>query len=487
MQGFIIAQQRLIQYDYIERSNDLIETRSQKVCKMIKEKTFYKSFMILALSLALQNLLTYGVNMMDTVMLGRYSQNAMGGVSLCNQVQYLLQMLVVGAGEGAVVLGSQYWGKGNLKPIPHIIGVALRFGGSLAVLLFCVVAFFPTQLLSLLSNDSAVIAEGQKYFQIICFTYIIFTVTNILVASLRSIGIVKIGYVISGSTLIINVCLNYCLIYGNLGFPELGVRGAAIATLVSRCVELLIVIYYLKYKENQLNLTLTKLLRIDTSYMRDYTRVSSPVLINQALWGVAQMVQTGILGHLGGDVTAANAIAVQVFQVLSVVAYGAASASGIVVGRTIGEGNELRLRPLVQTLQVLFFTIGICSGLLIFILREPILMVFGGTLTDRAYELSMQFMLVLSITTVGTSYQMACDNGIIRGGGDTSFSAKMNLISMWFIIVPFSAMAAFWWKCTPVVVFFLLKWDQLYKTIPVVIRLRSWKWVKKVTRPEENG
>lgn len=454
---------------------------------MIREKTFYKSFMVLALSLALQNLLTYGVNMMDTVMLGRYSQNAMGGVSLCNQVQYLLQMLVVGAGEGAVVLGSQYWGKGNLKPIPHIIGVALRFGGSLAVLLFCVVAFFPTQLLRLLSNDGAVIAEGQKYFQIICFTYIIFTVTNILVASLRSIGIVKIGYVISGSTLIINVCLNYCLIYGNLGFPELGVRGAAIATLVSRCVELLIVIYYLKYKENQLNLTLTKLLRIDTSYMRDYTRVSSPVLINQALWGVAQMVQTGILGHLGGDVTAANAIAVQVFQVLSVVAYGAASASGIVVGRTIGEGNELRLRPLVHTLQVLFLTIGICSGLLIFILREPILMVFGGTLTDRAYELSMQFMLVLSITTVGTSYQMACDNGIIRGGGDTSFSAKMNLISMWFIIVPLSAMAAFWWKCAPVVVFFLLKWDQLYKTIPVVIRLRSWKWVKKVTRPEENG
>ena len=314
---------------------------------MIKEKTFYKSFMVLALSLALQNLLTYGVNMMDTVMLGRYSQDAMGGVSLCNQVQYLLQMLVVGAGEGAVVMGSQYWGKGKLEPIPHIIGVALRFGGALAVVMFAIVLFFPTQLLSLLSNDPNVIAEGAKYFQIICFTYVIFTVTNILVASLRSIGIVKIGYIISGSTLIINVCLNYCLIYGNFGFPELGVRGAAIATLVSRCVELLIVIYYLKYKEHKLNLTLKKLLHIDTSYIRDYTRVSSPVLINQALWGVAQMVQTGILGHLGGDVTAANAIAVQVYQVLSVVCYGAASASGIVVGRTIGEGNENRLHPLV--------------------------------------------------------------------------------------------------------------------------------------------
>lgn len=452
---------------------------------MIKEKTFYKSFMILALSLALQNLLTYGVNMMDTVMLGRYSQDAMGGVSLCNQVQYLLQMLVVGAGEGAVVLGSQYWGKGKLEPIPHIIGVALRFGGALAILMFAIVLLFPTQLLSLLSNDPDVIAEGTKYFQIICFTYVIFTVTNILVASLRSIGIVKIGYIISGSTLVINVCLNYCLIYGNFGFPELGVRGAAIATLVARCVELLIVIYYLKFKEHKLNLTLKKLLHIDTSYVRDYTRVSSPVLINQALWGVAQMVQTGILGHLGGDVTAANAIAVQVYQVLSVVCYGAASASGIVVGRTIGEGNESKLRPLVNTLQVLFITIGLCSGLLIFALRTPILMIFGGSLTETAYELSMQFMLVLAITTVGTAYQMACDNGIIRGGGDTSFSAKMNLISMWLIVVPFSAMAAFWWKCAPIVVFFLLKWDQLYKAIPVVIRLRSWKWVKKVTRPED--
>lgn len=449
---------------------------------MIKEKTFYKSFMILALSLALQNLLTYGVNMMDTLMLGRYSQNAMGGVSLCNQIQFLLQMLVVGAGEGAVVMGSQYWGRKKLEPIPHIIGVALRFGGALAVLLFILVFGWPNQILSLLSNNPAVIAEGAKYFSIIRYTYVIFTITNILVASLRSIGVVRIGYMISGSTLVINVCLNYLLIYGNLGFPEMGVRGAACATLIARCVELIIVIWFLKYRENMLNLNLRKLLHIDTSYVHDYMKVSLPVLINQALWGVAQMVQTGILGHLGGDVTAANAISVQVYQVLSVVCYGAASAAGIVVGRTIGEDNEKKLHPLVTTLQVLFISIGLCSGLAIFLLRGPILAAFGGTLTENAYRLSRQFMLVLAITTVGTSYQMACDNGIIRGGGDTAFSAKMNLVSMWCIIVPFSAMAAFWWKCPPVAVFFLLKWDQLYKAIPVGIRLHSWKWVKKVTR-----
>lgn len=452
---------------------------------MIREKTFYRAFFALTLSLALQNLLTFGVNLMDTVMLGRYSQEAMSGVSLCNQIQFLLQMLVGGAGEGAVVLGSQYWGKNKLEPIPHIIGVALRFGAVLSVLLFGAVLLVPTQLLGLLSNDAGVIAQGKAYFQIICFSYVIFTVTNILVASLRSVGVVKIGYAISFSTLCINVSLNYLLIYGNFGCPELGVRGAAIATLVSRCVELLIVVYYLKYREKRLNLTLKKLLFIDGSYLKDYNRVSAPVLVNQALWGVAQMVQTGILGHLGGDVTAANAIAVQVYQVLSVVAYGAASASGIVVGRSIGEGRKDALRPLVATLQVLFILIGLVSGGLIFLARGPILAVFGGTLTERARGLAVQFMAVIAVTTVGTSYQMACDTGIIRGGGDTAFSARMNLISMWGIVVPFSAMAAFWWKSPPAVVFFLLKWDQIYKIIPVALRLHSWKWVRSVTRPDE--
>ena len=445
---------------------------------MIREKAFYRAFFALTLSLALQNLLTFGVNLMDTVMLGRYSQEAMSGVSLCNQIQFLLQMLVGGAGEGAVVLGSQYWGKNKLEPIPHIIGVALRFGAALSALLFGVV------LLGLLSNDAGVIAQGAAYFRIICFSYVIFTVTNILVASLRSIGVVKIGYAISFSTLCINVTLNYLLIYGNFGCPELGVRGAAIATLVSRCVELLIVVYYLKYREKKLNLTLGKLLFIDGSYLKDYNRVSAPVLVNQALWGVAQMAQTGILGHLGGDVTAANAIAVQVYQVLSVVAYGAASASGIVVGRSIGEGRRDALRPLVSTLQVLFVTIGLASGGLIFLARNPILAVFGGALTERARGLALQFMAVIAVTTVGTSYQMACDTGIIRGGGDTAFSAKMNLISMWGVVVPFSAMAAFWWKSPPAAVFFLLKWDQLYKIIPVALRLHSWKWVRSVTRPD---
>ena len=450
---------------------------------MIREKQFYRLFFGLTMSLALQNLLTFGVNLLDTVMLGRYSQAAMGGVSLCNQFQFLLQMLVSGAGEGAVVLGAQYWGRGDLKPIPHIIGAALRFGGGMAVGLFALALAVPETLLGLLSSDAAVVEQGVAYMRIICFTYVIFTLTNILVASLRSIGVVKIGYVISFSTLCINGILNYCLIYGNMGFPELGVRGAAIATLVSRCVELLIVAVYLKFFERRLHLRVRSLVRMDKSYLKDYAHISLPVLVNQALWGVAQMVQTGILGHLGGDVTAANAIAVQVYQVLSVVSYGAASAAAILVGKTVGSGQKEQLRQLVSTLERMFLLLGIAAGAAIWAVRGPVLALFGGTLTQQASQLAMSFMAVLAVTTVGTSYQMACDNGIIRGGGDTAFSAKMNLVSMWLILVPVAAAAAFWWNAPPTVVFFLLKWDQLYKILPVALRLHSWKWVRVVTRP----
>lgn len=451
---------------------------------MICNKNFYRTFAVLTISLALQNLLTYSVNLADNIMLGVYSETALSGAALCNQFQFLLQMLVMGTGEGVVVLGSQYWGKKNLEPIPHIIGVALRFGVGMAAIMFACALFFPAQLLGMLTNDTAVIVEGVAYLKIICYTYIIFTATNILTASLRAIGIVKIGYIISASTLCINMGLNYCFIYGNFGAPAMGIRGAAVATLVSRCVEFVIVAFYLKYKENQLNLNLHKLVFIDKTYYSDYRRVAFPVLLNQAQWGVAQMVQTGILGHMGAAAIAANSIATIVFQIISVVVYGSSSATSILVGKTIGEGRENSLHGMVSTMKKVFIGIGIVTGILIFSVRTPVLMLYN--ISPETRYLAMQFIAVMAVTTMGTAYHVPCDNGIIRGGGDTAFSMKLNLVSMWLIVVPFSALAAFVFHCSPVVVFFLLKCDQIYKIIPVTLRLNSWKWVKHVTRSEIN-
>lgn len=451
--------------------------------RMLHDKAFYRTFVILTLSLALQNLLTYSVNLADNIMLGRFSQDALSGASLCNQLQFFLQMLVQGVGEGVVVLGARYWGKKDLKPIPDIIGAGLRFGVSIAAVLFVLAVLFPTQIIRLMTNDPVIMEQAVQYLQIICFTYVIFALTNMLTASLRSIGIVKIGYIISASTLCINICLNYVLIYGHFGAPALGVRGAAIATLVSRTVELLIVIWFLKFREHTLHLNWRKLLFIDTSYIRDYIHVSLPMLVTQTMWGASSIIQTAILGNMenAAMVVPANSISVLVFQILSVVGYGAASAAAIMTGRTLGEGHKERIDQTAFTFQIMFCIIGVFTGLIILLSRGPVLQIYN-TLSPEAAELTRQFITVLAITSVGTCYQMAADCGILRAGGDTKFAMWNNIVFVWLICLPCAALSAFVFHFSPVVVFFCLKMEQLGKCPVIFLRVRSKKWIKQITR-----
>lgn len=451
--------------------------------RMLHDKTFYRTFAILTLSLALQNLLTYSVNLADNIMLGRFSQDALSGASLCNQLQFFLQMLVQGVGEGVVVLGARYWGKKDLKPIPDIIGAGLRFGVSIAAVLFVLALLFPTQIIRLMTNDPVIMEQAVQYLQIICFTYVIFALTNMLTASLRSIGIVKIGYIISASTLCINICLNYVLIYGHFGAPALGVRGAAIATLVSRTVELLIVIWFLKFREHTLRLNWRKLFFIDTSYIKDYIHVSLPMLVTQTMWGASSIIQTAILGNMenAAMVVPANSISVLVFQILSVVGYGAASAAAIMTGRTLGEGHKERIDQTAFTFQIMFCIIGVFTGLIILLSRGPVLQIYN-TLSPEAAELTRQFITVLAITSVGTCYQMAADCGILRAGGDTKFAMWNNLVFVWLICLPCAALSAFVFHFSPVVVFFCLKMEQLGKCPVIFLRVRSKKWIKQITR-----
>lgn len=451
--------------------------------RMLHDKTFYRTFAILTLSLALQNLLTYSVNLTDNIMLGRFSQDALSGASLCNQLQFFLQMLVQGVGEGVVVLGARYWGKKDLKPIPDIIGAGLRFGVSIAAVLFVLALLFPTQIIRLMTNDPVIMEQAVQYLQIICFTYVIFALTNMLTASLRSIGIVKIGYIISASTLCINICLNYVLIYGHFGAPALGVRGAAIATLVSRTVELLIVIWFLKFREHTLRLNWRKLLFIDTSYIKDYIHVSLPMLVTQTMWGASSIIQTAILGNMenAAMVVPANSISVLVFQILSVVGYGAASAAAIMTGRTLGEGHKERIDQTAFTFQIMFCIIGVFTGLIILLSRGPVLQIYN-TLSPEAAELTRQFITVLAITSVGTCYQMAADCGILRAGGDTKFAMWNNLVFVWLICLPCAALSAFVFHFSPVVVFFCLKMEQIGKCPVIFLRVRSKKWIKQITR-----
>lgn len=442
----------------------------------VREKYFYERFFSLAFSIALQNAIVFSVNLADNIMLGRYAESSLSGVALVNQIQFFLQMLVMGVGEGIVVLAARSWGKRDTQAIRRLSCIGMWIGLAFSIALWAVAFLFPEGCLRLFSSDEAVIGEGVRYLRIICFSYLFFCVTNILLSVLRSVETVKIGFILSSVTLVINVCLNYILIYGHFGAPRLGVVGAATATLIARVVETAIAVAYMARVDHKIGLKLRDFFSIDRALLKGYLRIGSPVLLSNAIWGLAMAVQTAILGHMGSTAIAANSISTTIFQFVSVFTFGAASASGVLIGKTIGEGRPEKVRQYAITMQVLFIAIGLATGLVLFLLKDPIISFYD--ISPEARAMTSQFILVLSVTVVGTAYQMPVLTGIVRGGGDTKFVLINDMIFMWGMVLPASAIAAFALGLSPLIVFICLKSDQITKCLVAVIKVNRFKWIK---------
>ena len=446
----------------------------------VRDRGFYKSFLSMTAVLALQNLITFAVNLADNVMIGGYSQTAMSGVAMANQIQFLLQMLMLGTGGAIGVLGSQYWGKKELTPIRKVTTIGLLFGMIFSVVLMVLVFFFPREALGLLTNEDAVISEGAKYLKIICFSYILFALTQNLLSALRSVETVKIGFVVNLVALVVNIVLNYGLIEGNLGFRARGVEGAAIATLCARITEFLIVVAYVLLLDKKIRWRPKDLLHIDKTMLRDYVRVGMPLILSNGIWGVAMSVQTAILGRLGDDTIAANSIATTLFQVVSVVCYASGNASAVIIGKTVGEGDIPRVKAYARTLQIIYALIGVLTGLILLLCSNLVIGFYE--VTPEAEKLAHQFIRVLSVSVIGTSYQCACLTGIVTGGGDTKFVLINDLIHQWLIVIPGAFLSAFVFGWPVWVTFLCLKSDQILKCFVAIIKVNRYKWIRKLTR-----
>lgn len=414
-------------------------------------------------------------------MLSRYSETALSGVALLNQVQFLLQMMIFGISEGALIFSSRSWGQKNIGAIHEVINIALKFSLSTGIIMSAIAIFMPEKLLGLMTSDTAIIAEGAKYARIIGFSYPIFAISQILMIMLRSVETVKISFYFSSVTFLINVSLNYMLIYGNFGFPEMGCRGAAVATLCARSAELILSVAYCRIIDKKVKLRLHYILnKMNRVMLKDYIRIGTPVFLASATWGIAMGIQTGILGHMGSSAIAANSVATTVFQFVTVFIAASASASAVITGKTIGERRYRLIRPYTRTFQVLFIATGLCSAAVLFLLRYPIVTIFSK-LSPEAVNLSLQFMTVLSVTTIGTSYQMPSLCGIVRAGGETDFVMKNDFIFMWLIVLPVSLLAAFHFHASPLIVFICLKSDQVLKCAVAAVKLNRYTWIKRIS------
>ncbi|MCI6451590.1 MATE family efflux transporter [Hungatella sp.] len=445
-----------------------------------KDEGLYRRFLSLAVVLVLQNVVTLSVNLADNMMLGAYSETALAGVAAVNQIQFVYQQLLHALGDGVVIVGSQYWGKNQTVPMKRLASAAMRFGLVLSIALFAVVSLIPYRVMGIFTRDSGIIAEGARYLNIIRFTYLFFAVTQILLATLRSVETVKIAFKLSVLTLFVNCGINYVLINGHFGAPEMGVKGAAIGTLAARILECIVLLLYISKRERKLNLKWRDYLAWDRILTGDYLKVTIPMLTVQGLWGVNTALQTVILGHMTANAIAANSVASTLFLMVKSMAVGSAAATSVMIGKAVGSGDRDRAVSYARSLQRIFVLIGIVSGTLLFFIRIPVLSLYD--LSAETREMANTFLIILSVVCVGMSYQMPTNNGIIRGGGNPMFVVKMDLISIWLIVIPVSLFMAFVVKASPVVVVCCLNADQIFKVVPAFLEVRYGNRMRKLTR-----
>lgn len=444
-----------------------------------KDPAFFKTLFGMMLVVALQNLVAYSVNMADNIMLGSYGQDALSGAATVNQIFFMVQQVALSIGNSLVVLASQYWGENRVQPIRTLTGIALKLGILCSIIIIALCTLIPVPLLKLFTNSPEIIAQGKSYLFLIQWTFVLFILTNILMSALRSVGTVKISFYISVVSLIVNVTINYTLIFGRFGFPEMGIAGAAIGTLAARILEFLIVLFYLWKIDNKLKLFSKDLFTVSSGLRKDYTKVTIPIMLSQVLWGVSVPMQTAILGHMSADAIAANSVATTFYQYLKVIVIAISSTSAVMIGNAIGRGDLKRIKSDARTLSVIDILIGLLLGAALILLRHPLLSLYN--LSDNATSMALNLIVIMGFVMVGMSYQMPVSFGIIQGGGDTGFTMKMNMISTWLIVMPLSFMAAFWWKWPVEAVVIVIQSDQIFKGLPTFIRFRSYKWIKKLT------
>ncbi len=445
-----------------------------------RDRSFYRSLIALAIPVALQNLITFAVSFADNLMVGSLGDAAVSGVYMGSQIQTFLQMFSGGIEGAILILAAQYWGKRDTASIKRIIAIGLHFSIGFGLLLTTVCVMVPRPIISLFTDDAGVIADGALYLRIVCFSYLFFCITQALIASMRSVEVARIGMGVSLISLIVNVSLNYILIFGKFGFPAMGIAGAAVATVISRIAETLTMWIYVTRIDRKLELKLKELLVSDPVLRRDFIRYGLPLIGGNVVWSVNMMANSAILGRFSASVITAASIANTMNSLAYVTMNGMSSAVGIITGKTVGAGKTERMKEYAYTVQLLFLGMGLLTGGVIILLKNPFIGLYSG-ITAEAISYSSQFITVLSITMIGTCYQAAGLFGLVKSGGDIGFVFKNDTIFVFLVVLP-SAIIASILGAPAWVVFACLKCDQILKCFVAVVKINRFDWMKNLTR-----
>lgn len=444
-----------------------------------KDRSFYRSLILLAVPISLQNLVTFAVNFADNVMIGSLGDDAISGVYVGGQLQSVVQMFVGGIEGAILILAAQYWGRKDRDSIRKVVSIGVKFALGVGLFTTLVAVLFPQWVIRIFTTEPGVIREGAAYVQIVGFTYLFFSVSQVMIAAMRSVETARIGLYISCMALVVNVCLNYVFIFGHLGFPAMGVRGAAVATLISRIMEMCVSIGYVFLVDKKLRFGWRDLLHTDGQLLRDFVRYGLPIIGGQVVWAVNSLANTKILGYYSAGVIAAASITGMLHNLVYVWMNGMSSAVGIITGKTVGAGQYEKMKEYSKTVQMIFLFVGLISGAAVFLFRDGFISLYNAS--PEAQEYSRQFINVISVTIIGTCYQAACLFGLVKSGGDISFVFKNDTIFVFLVVIP-SSLIAMWLGAPPWVVFACLKCDQILKCFVAIVKINRYNWMKNLTR-----
>ncbi len=444
-----------------------------------KDRSFYRSLILLAVPISLQNLVTFAVNFADNVMIGSLGDDAISGVYVGGQLQSVVQMFVGGIEGAILILAAQYWGRKDRDSIRKVVSIGVKFALGVGLFTTLVAVLFPQWVIRIFTTEPGVIREGAAYVQIVGFTYLFFSVSQVMIAAMRSVETARIGLYISCMALVVNVCLNYVFIFGHLGFPAMGVRGAAVATLISRIMEMCVSIGYVFFVDKKLRFGWRDLLHTDGQLLRDFVRYGLPIIGGQVVWAVNSLANTKILGYYSAGVIAAASITGMLHNLVYVWMNGMSSAVGIITGKTVGASQYEKMKEYSKTVQMIFLFVGLISGAAVFLFRDGFISLYNAS--PEAQEYSRQFINVISVTIIGTCYQAACLFGLVKSGGDISFVFKNDTIFVFLVVIP-SSLIAMWLGAPPWVVFACLKCDQILKCFVAIVKINRYNWMKNLTR-----
>ncbi len=446
----------------------------------IKDVQFYKKVAGTALPIALQGLITTGVNMMDTIMIGSVGETELSAVSLANQFITIFHIFCMGIGMGASVLVARYYGMQDKPALKNTITIMLRLTLALS-LLFCIATIFlPEQIMLIYTVEEDIISIGMKYLNYSIVTYFLLGLSLTCTIVLRNVGIVKLPLYTSIATFFINVGANYIFIFGKFGAPRMEAAGAAIGTLIARIFEFSIICGYLLVRDKSIGYRIKNLFKPVGNLWKEYIRISIPVLISDGILALGNNSVAMVIGRLGENFVAANAVTAVTQQLSSVMIQGFSQAGAIVTGHTLGEGMNAKKKAKEQGFA--FLGLGILFGLIaagiVMLISEPIIQAYN--LSDETQNIARELMLSISIIIVFQATNSIMTKGVLRGGGDTKVLMIADNLFLWIASIPLGILAglilhlpAFW-------IYFFLKIDQVLKAIWCVLRLRSGKWIKKI-------